>query len=47
MKEIVALRPKMYIYLSNDYYFEKKANCTTKKYVIKREIKFQDFNKCL
>lgn len=34
-------------YLSDDDYFDKKANDTTNKGVIKREIKFRDFSKCL
>lgn len=40
-QEIVALGPKMYSCLKDDCNVDKKAK-STKKCVIKREIKFQD-----
>ena len=48
MKEIVliVLTPKMYSYLRDDRYVEKKAK-GTKKCVIKQEIKFRDDKECL
>ena len=46
MKEIVALKTKMYCYLTDDDQVEKKVK-NTKKCGIKQEIKFQDYKKCL
>ena len=46
IKEIVALRLKMYSYLTDEDHAEKKAN-DIKKYVIKWEIKFQNYKECL
>ena len=46
MKEIVALGPKMYSYLMDDDHVDKKAK-GAKKYVIKRELKFEDYKTCL
>ena len=40
MKEIVALRPKMYCFFTDDDYTDKKAN-GTKKYVIKQQENFK------
>ena len=44
--EFVALRPKTYSYLTDDCKEDKKAK-GTKKYVIKRMIKFNDYKNCL
>ena len=44
--ESVALRPKTYSYLTDDFKEDKKAK-GTKKYVIKRMIKFDDYKNCL
>ena len=44
--EFVALRPKTYSYLTNDCKEDKKAK-GTKKCVIKRMIKFDDYKNCL
>ena len=44
--EFVALRRKTYSYLTNDYQEDKKAK-GTKKFVIKRMIKFDDYKNCL
>ena len=44
--EFVALKPKTYSYLTDDYKEDKKAK-GTKKCVIKRMIKFDDYKKCL
>ena len=44
--EIVALRPKTYSYLTDDCKEHKKAK-GTKKYVIKRELKFNNYKDCL
>ena len=41
MKEFVGLRAKTYSYLIDDHNENKKAK-GTKKWVIKREIRFQD-----
>ena len=46
MKELVALRPKTYSYLKDDGRNEKKAN-RTKKCVIKRRLRFNDYKDCL
>ena len=44
--EFVALRPKTYSYLTDDCKEDKKAN-GTKKCMIKRMIKFNDYKNCL
>ena len=44
--EFVALRPKTYSYLTNDCKEDKKTK-ETKKCVVKRIIKFDDYKKCL
>ena len=44
--EFLALRPKIYSYLMNDTYVTKKAK-ETKKCVIKRVLKFNDYKDCL
>ena len=44
--EFVTLRPKAYSYLINDCKEDKKAK-ETKKCVIKRMIKFNDYKNCL
>ena len=44
--ESVTLRPKTYSYLTDDFKEDKKAK-GTKKCVIKRMIKFDDYKKCL
>ena len=44
--EFAALRPKTYSYLTDDYKEDKKAK-GTKKCVIKRMIKFNDYKNCL
>ena len=46
MKAFVALRPKTYSYLTDDCKEDKKAT-GTKKCVIKRAIKFNDYKDCL
>ena len=46
MTEFVALRPKTYSYLTDDCEEDKKAK-GTKKCVIKRELKFNDYKDCL
>ena len=46
IREFVALRPKTYSYLTDDCTEDKKAK-GTKKCVIKRMIKFDDYKKCL
>ena len=46
MMEFIALRPKVYTYLTDDGKEDKKAK-GTKKCVIKRMIKFDDYKKCL
>ena len=46
MTEFVALRPKTYAYLTDDCKEDKKAK-GTKKCVIKRVIKFNDYKDCL
>ena len=43
--EFVTLRPKTYSYLTDDYKDNKKAK-GTKKCVIKRTIKFNDYKNC-
>ena len=44
--EFVALRPKAYSYITNDFIEMKKAKCT-KKCVIKKMLRFEDYKKCL
>ena len=46
MAEFVALRPKTYFYLMDDGWSDKKAK-GTKKCVIKRRLKFNDYKDCL
>ena len=46
MKEFVGLRTKTNIYLKDNNDEHKKAK-GTKKFVIKRKLKFQDYNNCL
>ena len=46
MTEFVALRSKTYSYLMDDESEAKKAK-GTKKYVIKRRLKFNDYKDCL
>ena len=46
IKKFVILRPKTYSYLTDDYKEDKKAK-GTKKCVIKRMIKFNDYKNCL
>ena len=46
MKELVGLRAKAYSYLKENNDEDKKAK-GTKKCVIKRELKFQDYDNCL
>ena len=44
--ELVALRPKTYSYLMDDGINDKKAK-ETKKFVIKRILKLNDYKDCL
>ena len=44
--EFVALRPKAYSYIANDFIEMKKAK-GTKKCVIKKMLRFEDYKKCL
>ena len=46
MTEFAALRPKTYSYLTDDCKEDKKAK-GTKKCVIKRRLKFNDYKDCL
>ena len=46
IKEFVTLRPKVYSYLTGDGYVGKKTK-NTNKCVIKRKIKFGDYEACL
>ena len=46
LTEFVALRPKTYSYLMDDGGGDKKAK-GTKKFVIKRRLKFIDYKDCL
>ena len=46
IKEFVALRLKIYSYLTDDCEEDKKAK-GTKKCVIKRDLKFNDYKDCL
>ena len=46
MKKAARFRPKAYNCLKdNDHYYEKAKG--TKRYVVKRKIKFQDYKTCL
>ena len=45
-KEFEVLRPKTYRYLTDDDCVDKKVK-NAKKCVIKREITFEDYKKCL
>ena len=44
--EFVALRPKTYSYMTGEFIEKKKAK-GTKKCVIKKMLKFEDYKKCL
>ena len=44
--EIVTLKPKTYLYLHDDGKEDKKAK-GTKRYIMKKMIKFNDYKKCL
>ena len=44
--EFVALRPKTFSYMTDEYIEMKKAK-GTKKCVIKKMLKFEDYKKCL
>ena len=44
--EFIALRPKTYYYLTDNDKIDKEAK-GTKKCVIKKTIKFDDYKKCL
>ena len=44
--EFVALRPKTYSYMTDEFIEMKKAK-STKKCVIKKMLKFEDYKKCL
>ena len=46
MKEFAAPRPKTYSYLMDDGNTDKKTE-GTKKFVIKRILKFNDYNNCI
>lgn len=46
MEKILALRPKMYSYLTDDDHVDQKAK-NKKNSVIKQEIKFQSCKECL
>ena len=46
MTEFVALRPKTYSYLTDDFKEDKKTK-GTKKCVIKQRLKFNDYKNCL
>ena len=46
MKEFVGLRAKRYSYLKDNNDTDKKAK-DTKKCIIKRKLKFQDYENCL
>ena len=45
IKEVAALRSKMYSYMTNDGYVDKKAK-ETKKCEIKHKIKFESYKNC-
>ena len=44
--EFVALRPKAYSYITNNFIEMKKAK-GTKKCVVKKMLRFEDYKKCL
>ena len=44
--EFVALRPKAYLYITNDFIEMKKAK-VTKKCVVNKMLRFEDYKKCL
>ena len=44
--EFVALRPKAYSYITNDFIEMKKAKCT-KKCALNKILRFEDYKKCL
>ena len=44
--EFIALRPKAYSYITNDFIEMKKAN-GTKKCVVNKMLRFEDYKKCL
>ena len=46
IREFIALRPKTYSYLTDNDKIDKKAK-GTKKCIIKKMIKFDDYKKCL
>ena len=46
MKKIVGLRPKTYSYLKENNDEGKKAK-STKKFAVKKKLKFEDYKKCL
>ena len=46
MKEFIGLRPKCYSYLTDDGNVDKKAK-GTKKFVIKKDIMFDNYSQCL
>ena len=46
MKKFAALRPKTYSYLTDDCKEDKKAK-RTRKCIIKRRLKFNDYKDCL
>ena len=46
MKELVGLRPKTYSYLKDNNDEDKKAK-GTKKFLIKRKLKFDNYKSCL
>ena len=46
MTEFTSLRPKTYSYLTNDNERNKNAK-DTKKCLIKRKLKFEDYKHCL
>ena len=47
MTELVALRPKTYSYLTNDFEEDKKAKGTKECVILKRRLKFSDYKNCL
>ena len=44
--ELVSLRPKTYSYMTDEFIEMKKAKCT-RKCVIKKMLKLEDYKKCL
>ena len=47
MKKIIGLRVKTYIYLKDNNDKDKKSETDKKQSVIKRNLKFRDYEKCL